>query len=99
MPNLSYPVAVTRETDTSTYLLLAGGFAGLYEMVSHAVPFGSGFEMVAIAENLAQSGSYANPFSVLATGPTAANPPLYPLFLALLFKIFRSTALVLFAAT
>lgn len=81
------------------YLLAAGGFAGLYDMVSHTVPFGSGYEMVALAENLARNGSYANPFSVLATGPSAANPPLYPVFLALLFKILGSTTLVAFAAT
>jgi hypothetical protein len=68
-------------------------------MISHVVPFGKGYEMVALATNLVRSGSYANPFSVLATGPTAANPPLYPLLLALLFKIFPTADLAVFAAT
>ena len=68
-------------------------------MASHSVPFGQGFEMVALAQNLASHGTYANPFPVLATGPTAANPPLYPFLLAILFKLFRSENLVLLFAT
>ncbi len=92
-------IAATSKTDDSLFLFAIGGVAGLYEMVVRAVPFGNGFEMVALGENLARSGSYANPFTVLATGPTAANPPMYPLLLALLFKVFSSTALVAFAAT
>lgn len=50
--------------------------------------------MVAIAKNLASHGSFANPFEVFQTGPTAANPPLYPLLLAILMKTFRLPALV-----
>lgn len=55
--------------------------------------------MVALAEHLARDGAYANPFPALDTGPTAANPPMYPLLLAIFFKIFRSLDFVLFAAT
>ncbi|MGI0135077.1 MAG: hypothetical protein ACREBW_08995, partial [Candidatus Micrarchaeaceae archaeon] len=57
-----------------------------------------GFEMYALASNLAKHGTYANPFLVLATGPSASNPPLYPLLLALIMKVFRVPALVLLAA-
>jgi hypothetical protein len=99
MATLTPPATTTRSSSLSLYLLAAGGFAGIYDMASRPVPFGSGFEMVALAQNLARTGSFANPFSILATGPSAANPPLYPLLLALLFKIFTSVTLVAFAAT
>ena len=49
--------------------------------------FGHGFEMAAIARNLADHGTFGNPFGI-ATGPTAVVPPLYPLFLAAMIKIF-----------
>jgi hypothetical protein len=49
---------------------------------------GRGFETVAVARNLAHSGSFANPFQTLDTGPTAIVPPLYPLFLAMLIRLF-----------
>ena len=52
--------------------------------------FGAGYESIAIAWNLAQHGSFSNPFGALPTGPTAVNPPLYPLLLAALIKIFKS---------
>ena len=49
----------------------------------------SGYEMMRIGENLARGGSFGNPFIVLDTGPTATQPPLYPLFLAFCYKLFR----------
>lgn len=88
-----------RKANISLLLLAGAGIAGLYSMTTNVIPFGRGFEMVALAKNLAFHGAYANPFPVLATGPTAANPPLYPLLLAPLFKILRSDDLVAFAAT
>src|ERR1700730_9406567 len=51
--------------------------------------FGHGFEMASIAKNLVANGVYGNPFEPAITGPTAELPPLYPLFLAALIKIFR----------
>ena len=54
--------------------------------------------MFALATNLANHGTYANPFLVLQTGPSAANPPLYPLLLALFMKVLRAPALVILAA-
>lgn len=50
-------------------------------------PIGGAGEMVALAENLALRGAYANPFETAATGPTAVVPPLYPLLLAALYKL------------
>jgi hypothetical protein len=85
--------------DTSTLLLALAGVVGLFQMATHVVPFGKGFEMVAIAQNLAEHGTYANPFGVLATGPTAANPPLYPFLLAVAFRLLHSLDLVALAAT
>ena len=51
--------------------------------------FGHGFEMVAIAKSLVAQGTFGNPFEPAITGPTAEQPPLYPLFLAALIKIFH----------
>jgi hypothetical protein len=77
-----------RSADISFMLFALGAVIGLFRMFTTTVPFGKGFEMVALAEHLARSGAYANPFLVLDTGPTAANPPMYPLLLAVLFKAF-----------
>ncbi len=44
--------------------------------------------MVDIARNLAKDGTFGNPFLPLPTGPTAAEPPLYPLIIALAIKLF-----------
>ena len=55
--------------------------------------------MTKLAENLAANGSFSSPFAVLQTGPTAANPPLYPLFLAFLIKILRGATPVYLVAT
>lgn len=49
---------------------------------------GKYLEVVEVARNLAATGGFANPFSTLATGPTAIVPPLYPAFLAGLIKLF-----------
>ncbi|HEX7729112.1 MAG TPA: hypothetical protein VF392_08755 [Terracidiphilus sp.] len=79
------------------WLFLLGAVAGLVS--AHGViPFGKGFEMCELAKNLAEHGSYANPFGVLPTGPTAANPPLYPVILALYIKVLRNQSLVFLAA-
>ncbi len=53
----------------------------------HTARFGPGFETFAVAHNLAWNGAYANPFA-LATGPSALLPPAYPIFLALMMRIF-----------
>jgi hypothetical protein len=86
-----------RDSDLFFLFFAAGAIAGLAGMHG-IVPFGKGFEMCALAQNLAANGNYANPFGVLATGPTAANPPLYPLILATYIKLFHGSSLVFLAA-
>ncbi|MGC9971064.1 MAG: hypothetical protein ABSE56_10770 [Bryobacteraceae bacterium] len=54
--------------------------------------FGPGFEPVAIARNLVEGHGYANPFTIYPTGPTAHTPPLFPVFLAVLLRIFGYSA-------
>lgn len=49
--------------------------------------FNFGFEMGRIARSLVRGQGYANPFNGIS-GPTAWTPPLYPLLLALSFKLF-----------
>jgi len=92
------PAAAHKIANVSFALFVAGGVIGIYQMATTVIPFGEGFEMVALANNLAYSGTYANPFHVIQTGPTAANPPLYPLLLAIIIRIFRLPAAILFVA-
>ena len=93
------PNPLQAKNDSSTLLLGLGGLVGLIEMGTHIMSFGRGFEMVALAQNVAEHGAYANPFGVLATGPTAANPPLYPLLLSIGFRFLHPLALVALVAT
>jgi hypothetical protein len=69
-------------------LFALGSVSAVIESIFYAIKgLGSNNEMVTVAKNLAQEGSFANPFSILASGPTAHVAPLYPLFLASLLKI------------
>ena len=45
------------------------------------------FELELVAISLSEAGSYANAFNS-SSGPTAHFAPIYPMFLALIFKIF-----------
>jgi 4-amino-4-deoxy-L-arabinose transferase-like glycosyltransferase len=60
--------------------------------------FSFGFEMGRIGRALAEGQGFSNPFSGV-TGPTAWEPPLYPLLIAGVFKLFgvytHASALVL----
>lgn len=60
--------------------------------------FSFGWEMGRIGRSLAQGQGFSNPFSEI-TGPTAWEPPLYPLLIAGVFKLFgiytHASALVL----
>ncbi|HLZ42757.1 MAG TPA: glycosyltransferase family 39 protein [Candidatus Sulfotelmatobacter sp.] len=49
--------------------------------------FGFGWEMGRIARSIAQGEGFSNPYGD-HTGPTAWEPPLYPYFMAGVFKIF-----------
>src|SRR5579863_7284395 len=83
-------------------LFLAGLIPGFYQLYHPAgLGLGAGREMVGLARNLVQEGTYGDSFRSMRTGPTATNPPLYPLLLALCFRLLRSpiaaTIVVLFA--
>jgi hypothetical protein len=67
-------------------IALIPGIVGL--IYQSGIGFGPGNEMAALARNLAEKGYYGNPFEPFETGPSALVPPLYPLFLAALFKNF-----------
>ncbi len=96
--NISHNREEQRLETLSFLLLVAGGVAGLVSM-PRVVPFGDGFEMVALAKNLAIHGTFADPFEVLKTGFTAANPPLYPFLLSLLIRIVGAGQLALLAVS
>ncbi|HEV2485965.1 MAG TPA: hypothetical protein VGT08_10565 [Terracidiphilus sp.] len=91
------PDIAKRNAEVSFVLFVLGGVVGLLNLTT-TLPFGAGFEMFALATNLAKYGTYANPFLVLQTGPSAVSPPLYPLLLALFMKVLRVPAFVLLAA-
>ncbi len=95
----SNPADAARNANISFLFFALGGAVGLVNMVSATIPFGEGFEMVALAKNLALHGAYINPFRVLDTGATAANPPLYPFLLSLVFRVLRTDTFVTLAAT
>src|SRR5579863_5305587 len=83
-------------------LFFAGLVPGIYQFYQPlGLGIGPGFEMPTLARNLVQHGIYGDAFRSLKTGPTANNPPLYPLFLALCMRAFRKTesaTLVIFVA-
>jgi hypothetical protein len=81
----------------SLLLFFAGMIVGLLQLFQ-LIEFGVGFEMVAIADNLAKHGAFANPFHILSTGPTAVEPPLYPFFLAILIKLWKQPPLIMLVA-
>jgi hypothetical protein len=68
-----------------------------YRIPASANHFHFGFEMGRIAQSLALGQGYSNPFNG-PSGPTAWTPPLYPLLIALSFKLFGiySSAAALF---
>lgn len=80
------------QSEISLGLMIAAGLIGAWSQ-SYA-PARLGDEMWRLADHLARQGTYADPFGTIATGPTAANPPLCPLFLAALIKLLRSPWLV-----
>jgi hypothetical protein len=79
-------------------LFLLGLLPGIYEFRHpENFGFGRGFEMAAIARNVVDHGTFGNPFEPHITGPTASNPPLYPLFLAGLIQVFGIPGVVAIA--
>jgi hypothetical protein len=85
----SKPAARDRLNDWSAALFVVAWLVGLAHSIHPArFGFGHGFEMAAIARNLVEQATYGNPFAPALTGPTAVVPPLYPIFLAFLIKVF-----------
>lgn len=81
--------ARTRTYDVAAALFVVAWLIGLFNSRHPGeFGFGHGFEMATIARNLLQHGSFADPFAPALTGPTAVVPPLYPILLAGLIKIF-----------
>ena len=80
------------QSELSLALMIAAGLIGTWSQ--SFAPARLGDEMWRLADHLARQGAYADPFGTIATGPTAANPPLCPLLLAALIKLLRSPWLV-----
>jgi hypothetical protein len=70
-----------------TVLLFAAAFLSMARSFSGG-RYGAGYETLNIARTLAETGTFGNPYGVLPTGPTAHCAPLYPMFLAMLIKLF-----------
>jgi hypothetical protein len=79
-------------------LFVAGFFVGCRQAFLPGFGFGRGYEMASIARNLVATGTYGNPFPPAITGLTAVSPPLYPLFLAVLMKLFGLSPFFVLAA-
>jgi hypothetical protein len=80
------------QSEVSFSLFLAAGLIGVCSQALH--PADAGGEMMALAQNIAHQGTFANPFQSLPTGPTAVNPPLYPMLVAGLIKLLPFPILV-----
>jgi hypothetical protein len=92
------PIVQNRKLKAETVLFLCGLIPGFYEFRHHETfGFGRGNEMAAIARSLAATGTFGNPFEPHLTGPTASNPPLYPIFLGVLLKAFGPWGTVVIA--
>jgi hypothetical protein len=78
-------------------LLFAAALVPAVYQVFHPIGLnmGQGLEMPDIARSLAGHGVFGNPLRYLATGPTATEPPLYPLLLALIVKVCKTPQLVM----
>ena len=86
MPEKLFSFIRAHQADVLEFLFLAAGLMGvLSQALHHADP---GAEMMSLADNVAKHGTLANPFSLLATGPTAVVPPLYPIILAGLGRVY-----------
>ncbi|HEX4285805.1 MAG TPA: hypothetical protein VHZ28_11990 [Terracidiphilus sp.] len=81
-----------RQSEISLAVFIAANLVGVWSQ--SFAPARLGDEMWRLADHLATQGAFADPFGALMTGPTAANPPLCPLLLAGLIKLFRFPWLV-----
>jgi len=76
------------------FALLAASLAfGAYQYFHpQGLSLGPGNEMVKEARTLAHEGTIGDPFRSMNTGPTATNPPLYPIFLAFCVWLYPSSS-------
>ncbi|MEQ1946881.1 MAG: hypothetical protein ABL995_06820 [Bryobacteraceae bacterium] len=73
-----------------TFLQLALGI--------HNLEFSAGYETVSVAQGLAKTGEFANPY-MTPTGPTAHVAPVYPFLMAIAFRFFNRVAAGLIITT
>ena len=83
------PVIAKKNAGVSFLLFAIGALVGLANIPGLTLSK-NGTEMVALASNLVHNGFYGNPSPGFSTGPSAANPPLYPFILALLMICLKS---------
>ena len=83
------PVIAKKNAEVSFLLFSIGALVGLAN-IPGLIMSKNGTEMVALASNLVHNGFYGNPSPGFSTGPSAANPPLYPFILALLMICLRN---------
>ena len=101
-PRITAPPPRSRpRVETTTYIVFAAALlraAGL-ALLPHRNIWVSAAELGNIAKSLAQGQGFSSPFGPL-TGPTAWIPPVYPLLLAGIFRLFgifsRASAMVAF---
>ena len=66
----------------------AVGITHSYRPRTSEANFGFGWEMGRIARSIAAGEGFSSPFTQIGTGPTAWEPPIYPYFMAGVFKVF-----------
>jgi len=76
------------------FALLAASLGfGIYQYFHpEGLSLGPGNEMVMEARTLVHEGTFGDPFRSMKTGPTATNPPLYPLFLAFCLWLYPASS-------
>jgi hypothetical protein len=80
-------------------MLFAIGLApGFYQLFHPAgLSLGPGNEMAMEARSLVENGVFGDSFRSMKTGPTATNPPLYPLILGLYIFLFHKPVIIVTA--
>jgi hypothetical protein len=75
------------------FLALTGFASGVtYFALTSGANMIAGGEAYAIACNMAEHGTFANPFAAGLTGPSAHQAPLFPLLFSYLLRVFGSSA-------
>lgn len=86
IPRKIAPHITIRIICTAGLLLLT--FCRYYVGFDSHQPFPRGIETYSIARNLAEEGTFANPFAPLRTGPSAHLAPVLPFMMALVMRLF-----------